>query len=187
MRDLAIAQLAQVVAEDLDLAAAGLIHGGDQVQQSGLARSSGRAHRRDELALPDGDVSFSATTWNSSRRYSLERLRASIIVSVMIRPFGARGRHLSRCRRIDDKILSADESFFNTHSLRACRTGLDAAPHRAVLEHHEHTVVANCRGRHKDRWLRFCQQSVAISSVSVYGVSPKHACDRLRQLATKRD
>ena len=58
MRDLAIAQLAQVVAEDLDLAAAGLIHGGDQVQQRGLARSSGRAHRRDELALPDGDADF---------------------------------------------------------------------------------------------------------------------------------
>ena len=53
--DLAVAERAQVLAEDADLAAGGPVHGGDQVQQRGFARAR-RPHERDELALVDLEV-----------------------------------------------------------------------------------------------------------------------------------
>src|ERR1017187_858985 len=53
--DLAVVELAQGVAQDADLTAGGPVHGGDQVQQRGLA-GAGWAHQRHELAFRNFQV-----------------------------------------------------------------------------------------------------------------------------------
>src|ERR1019366_2524718 len=53
--DLAVAQLAQVVAEHADVPAGGAIHGGDQVQQRRLTRSR-RPHQGHEFAFVDPEA-----------------------------------------------------------------------------------------------------------------------------------
>ena len=67
VRDLAVAQLAQVVAQHADLAAGGAVHGGDQVQQRGLAGAR-RPHQRHELALVDLDVDVLRARPRGTRR-----------------------------------------------------------------------------------------------------------------------
>ena len=57
VRDLAVAELAQIVPEHADLAAGRGIHRRDQVQQSGFT-GAGRPHERHELALLDIDIHF---------------------------------------------------------------------------------------------------------------------------------
>ena len=61
-RDLPVAELPQIFAQHPDLAAGGLVHGGDQVQQRGLARTGG-PHQRHEIAAADIEIDVvSATT-----------------------------------------------------------------------------------------------------------------------------
>src|SRR5579863_1309717 len=110
---------------------------------------------RVDLPEPDGPISatksllamrrvtsFNATTWNSSRTYSLVRLSVSMTISLIGSTLPVHGVAVLQSRgRAENHVFTADQAFFDADVLPAHGAGLHRAAHRLVVEQHEYRPI----------------------------------------------